>query len=50
MIYIAIVDDENTFIQIYEKEVSRVFSKFGFECKIRAYTYSRRLSGGSLGS
>lgn len=38
MIYIAIVDDENTFIQIYEKEVIRVFSKFGFECKIRAYT------------
>lgn len=38
MIYIAIVDDEKTFIQMYEKEVSRIFNELGFECEIRTYT------------
>lgn len=38
MISVAIVDDENTFIQMYKKEVSEIFSKLGFECEISTYT------------
>lgn len=38
MISVAIVDDENTFVQMYKKEVSDIFSKLGFECAINTYT------------
>ncbi len=38
MVYIAIVDDEKTFIQTYKKEVLRIFSELGFECEINTYT------------
>lgn len=38
MICIAIVDDEKTFIQIYEKEISKVFNELGFKCEINTYT------------
>ena len=38
MIYIAIVDDERAFIQMYEKEVCMDFNEFGFKCEIHTYT------------
>lgn len=40
MIRIAIVDDEKVFIQMYEKEISNLFSEFEVECEINAYSDS----------
>lgn len=40
VIKIAIVDDEKTFIQMYEKEISNLFDEFGFECEITTYSDS----------
>ena len=40
MIKIAIVDDEKTFIQTYEKEILNLFNEFAFECEIATYSDS----------
>lgn len=40
MINIAIVDDEKTFIQMYEKVIMGFFGKQGFKCKINTFTDS----------
>ena len=40
MIKIAIVDDEKTFIQTYEKEILSFFNEFAFECEIATYSDS----------
>lgn len=40
MINIAIVDDEKTFIQMYEKEIMNLFSNQGIKCEINTFTDS----------
>ena len=40
MTKIAIVDDEKTFLQMYEKEILILFNEFDFKCEINTYSDS----------